>query len=146
MSNSYIWPIDATTPGRSRPGSDGNEGLLRIPQNCMVGASSSDCLVSYPGHSIVVWEVLPLFRDAVGIFYSSSWLGCKLFVLDKNTFGVVIAMKRCSTLTISLEVVDHHQIQFSVIPCFFFLWGGGSDTSAGDTFGVFWAQWPGEKK
>ena len=33
---SFIWPIDrtlsgATTPGQSGPGSDGNEGVLRIP-------------------------------------------------------------------------------------------------------------------
>ena len=33
---SSIWPIDrtlsgATTPGQSRPGSDGNEGVLYIP-------------------------------------------------------------------------------------------------------------------
>ena len=35
MSNSSIWPIDsalsgATTPGQSGPGSQGNEGVLRI--------------------------------------------------------------------------------------------------------------------
>ena len=42
-----------TTPGQSRPGSDGNEGLLRIPQSSSITeASQSDCLVSYPGHSI----------------------------------------------------------------------------------------------
>ena len=35
----------ATTPGLSGPGSDGNEGVLRIP-------SPSDCLVSYLGHSL----------------------------------------------------------------------------------------------
>ena len=36
MQFSSIWPIDrtllgATTPGQSEPGSDGNEGVLRIP-------------------------------------------------------------------------------------------------------------------
>ena len=42
---------DATTPGQSGPGSDGNEGVLLIPQSsCIAGTSSSDCLVSYPGH------------------------------------------------------------------------------------------------
>ena len=57
MSNSSIWPIDktlsgATTPGQSGPGSDGNEGALHIPQSSSItGASSSDCLVSYTGHS-----------------------------------------------------------------------------------------------
>ena len=38
---SSIWPIDrtlsgATTPGQSGPGSDGNEGVLRIPQNSSI--------------------------------------------------------------------------------------------------------------
>ena len=43
----------ATTPGQSGPGSDGNEGVLRIPQSSStVGTSPSDSLVSYPGHSL----------------------------------------------------------------------------------------------
>ena len=41
----------ATTPGQS----DNNERVLRIPQSsCITGASPSDCLVSYLGHSLVV--------------------------------------------------------------------------------------------
>ena len=49
---SSIWPIDkslsgATAQGQSGPGSDGNEGVLRIPQTfCIAGTSQSDCLVS----------------------------------------------------------------------------------------------------
>ena len=56
MSNSSIWPIEstlsgATTPGQSGLGSNGNEGVLCIPQSLSItGASPSDCLVSYPGH------------------------------------------------------------------------------------------------
>ena len=56
MSNSFIWPIDralsgATTLGQSGPGSDGNEGALCISQSfSSTEASSSDYLVSYPGH------------------------------------------------------------------------------------------------
>ena len=43
----------ATTPGQSGSGSDGNEGVLRITQSSStVGTSPSDCLVSYPGHSL----------------------------------------------------------------------------------------------
>ena len=35
-------------PGQSRPGSNGNEGVLRIPQGpSITGTSPSDCLVSY---------------------------------------------------------------------------------------------------
>ena len=52
MSKGSIWPIDmillgAMIPGRSKPGSDGNKGILRI-----TGASPSDGLLSYPGHSL----------------------------------------------------------------------------------------------
>ena len=55
---SSVWPIDrtllgATTPGQSRPESNGNEGVFRIPQSSSITeASSSDCVVSYPGHSL----------------------------------------------------------------------------------------------
>ena len=43
----------ATTPGQSGPGSDGKEGVLRIPQSSSTaGTSPSDYLVSYPGHSL----------------------------------------------------------------------------------------------
>ena len=64
MSNSSIWLIGrtlsgATTPGQSGPGRDANEGVLRIPQSpSTTGASSSDCLVSYPGHSLW-WGAYP---------------------------------------------------------------------------------------
>ena len=58
MANTPIWPIDrilsgATTPGNSGPGSNGNERVLRIPQSSSItGASQSDCLMSYPGHTL----------------------------------------------------------------------------------------------
>ena len=39
---------DASTLGQSGPGSDGNEGVLRIPQSSgITGNSSWNCLVSY---------------------------------------------------------------------------------------------------
>ena len=45
--------IGATIPGHSGPGSDGNKGVLRIPQSSSItGTSPSDCLVSYLGHSL----------------------------------------------------------------------------------------------
>ena len=81
---SWIWPIDgtlsgATTPVQSGSGRDDNEGVIRIPQSsCITGTSSSYCLVSYPGHS-VGW-VLPLYRGAVGVFYSPSRLD-NIFIL-----------------------------------------------------------------
>ena len=46
--------LGAMTPGQSRPGSDGNEGVVCIFQNASItGASLSDCLVSYPEQSLV---------------------------------------------------------------------------------------------
>ena len=53
---SFIWPINrtllsATTPDSSGPGSNGNKGVLCIPQSSSItGPSRSDCLVSYLGH------------------------------------------------------------------------------------------------
>ena len=55
MSNNSIRHIngtlsDATTPGQSGPGCNGNEGVLHILQSSSItGASPLDCLVSYPG-------------------------------------------------------------------------------------------------
>ena len=57
MQFSSIQPMDraqsgATIQGQSGPGSNGNEGVLHIPQSpSITGTSHSDCLVSYPGHS-----------------------------------------------------------------------------------------------
>ena len=42
----------ATILVQSEPGSNGNEGVLRIPQSSTAGVSPSDCLMSYPKHSL----------------------------------------------------------------------------------------------
>ena len=57
MSNSSIWPIDrtwsgATILGQSGPGSDGNEGVLCIPQSSSITGALMDCLISYPVYSL----------------------------------------------------------------------------------------------
>ena len=40
-------------PDHSGPESNGNEGVVRIPQSpCITGTSPSDCLVLYLGHSL----------------------------------------------------------------------------------------------
>ena len=80
---SSIWSRDRTlsgaiTPGQSGPGSDGNERVLLIPQSpSIIGTSPSDCFMFYPGHILDTrWGgVLPLCRDAAGVFYSPSRLG-----------------------------------------------------------------------
>ena len=51
----------ATTRDHCGPGSDGNEGVLRIPQiSSIIGTSPSDSLVPYPGHSLWVGGCHPL--------------------------------------------------------------------------------------
>ena len=59
---SSIWSIDRTlsgaiAPGQSEPGSDGNEGVLYIPQSSSnTRTSQSDCLVSYLGHLLGAFD------------------------------------------------------------------------------------------
>ena len=54
LFNPLIGPLSgASTLGQSGPGSNGNEGVLRIPQSSSIaGTSPSDYLVSSPGHSL----------------------------------------------------------------------------------------------
>ena len=69
---SSIWPIDSTlsgttTPNQSGPGSDDNEGVLRIPQSSNITETSpSDCLVSYPGH--LLEEVFYPFAETQSVY------------------------------------------------------------------------------
>ena len=66
----YRAPSGAIIPGRSGPGSNGREGVLRIPQiSSITGTSPSDCFVSYPGHELEVGsytsaEVLSVYSTA----------------------------------------------------------------------------------
>ena len=54
-----------TTPDQSWPGSNGNEGVLQIPQSSSITeASPSDCIIS----RTLVRRILPLTIDAVGVF------------------------------------------------------------------------------
>ena len=60
MLNNFICPIERTMSGATNlsqiwPGRKGNEGVLCISQKSRItGASPSDCLALYPGHSF--WE------------------------------------------------------------------------------------------
>ena len=62
-----------------------------ISQSSRDGASPSDSLMSFPRHSLVV--VLPLSRDAVGIFYCPSRLVCSKLSNDCN---ILICMQKHS--------------------------------------------------
>ena len=76
---SSTWPRDsilsgATTLSQNKPGSDGKEGVLRIPQSSSITwTSPSDSLVSYQDTRYE--GVIPLCKDAVGVFCRHSWLG-----------------------------------------------------------------------
>ena len=71
LFDSWMGPLTgATTLDQSEPGSNGNEEVLCIPQRPRSSGSPSVSFVSYPGPPWGV--VLPLCRDAVGIFYSPS--------------------------------------------------------------------------
>ena len=98
MLNSSIWPIDRTlsgaiTPGQSKPGSDGNEGEHHISQSSRVGASSSNYLVSYPGHSLGRVGVLPSAEMqsvySIGLADRTIYIYCILYIyICKNTGGL----------------------------------------------------------
>ena len=61
----------------SGPGSNGNEGILHIPQCSRTRVSPSDGLLSYARHSLGwKWEALPHSRNTIIVFYS---LSCGLF-------------------------------------------------------------------
>ena len=66
--------IDSTTSVQSGSGSNGNEEVFHIPQSSKTEASISDGLMLYSRH----WGkegVLPLWRNAIDIFYNPSQLG-----------------------------------------------------------------------
>ena len=63
-----------TTLDQSRLGSDGNEGVLRIPQSSSIaGTSPSDCIVS--SQDIRWGAFLPFCRNTIGVFFNPSRLG-----------------------------------------------------------------------
>ena len=82
--------------GQSGFGSNDNEGVFCIPQSSSItGTSPSDCSVSYSGH--LLEGVLPLCKDAVGIFYSPSQGGNAPFsrksvVMDPFMFQKTVSM------------------------------------------------------
>ena len=87
---SAIWPVDralsgATTPGQREPGSKGNEEVLLIPQSSSItGTLPSDCLVSYPGHSLgesyPSAEKQSVYSTALANWAKEAWLSHKLYI------------------------------------------------------------------
>ena len=78
LNNTSVWPIHrrfsvATSPGKNRQRSNGNEGVLHIPQNSRDGTSQSDSLMIYKGHSLG-W----------GSYLSAPWCSRWGTVLNQN--------------------------------------------------------------
>ena len=100
MQFSSIWPIDrnlssTTTLVQSEPGSDGNEGVLCIPQSSSNTVTSpSDCLVSYAGHSLLgsylsadvqsVYSTAPVDWARVNMVGSLNFTSPRLVALQKH--------------------------------------------------------------
>ena len=72
-----IWLIDKTLY-HSGPESNVNEGLLRISQNSKAGTSPSDCLMSYPGHSLGIWSYLPAESQSVYSTAPAEWADTRI--------------------------------------------------------------------
>ena len=92
-------------------GSNGNEGVLCIPQSSSnTRTSPSDYLMSYPGHLLVVGG-LTLCRDAVNVFNSPSGLGntklnAKTVLIQIIHFSISTLLK-CQNSSISNNSVSH---------------------------------------
>ena len=116
MSNRSIRPLDwtlsgATTLGLSGPGSNGNKRVHSISKSSSItGASPSACLVSYLGP--LLGGGLPLCRDAVGVFFSPSWLGW--FNWSRKSQWCLVSNIRDCDVVIDLELQLHNYIYFQI--------------------------------
>ena len=108
LFNCYIGPLSgATTPGQSGPVSDGNKGVLRIPQSSSItGTSPSDCLMSSPGHSLgdlthlqrssrCILQPQPTGQAIVGLYWINlkQSIYCVCLIFFYNLFCTT--MERC---------------------------------------------------
>ena len=64
----------ATIPSQSRPGSNGSEETQHIPPEYQYWSLPIRWFVVNIQDTGRKWGVLPLYRDAVSIFYSPGWL------------------------------------------------------------------------
>ena len=72
--------LGSTTPSQGGPESNGNEGVLRVPQSSSItGASRSDCLVSYLGH--MLGESKP-FSEILSMY--SATPECKMGIFETS--------------------------------------------------------------
>ena len=95
----------ATTPDQRGPESDGNKGVLRIPQSSSIsGASPSNCLVSYSGHSfgescpsaqmVSVYSTVPADRAIVRKWWIYIYIYIYIYVCVCVRGGAGVWFKR----------------------------------------------------
>ena len=133
----FFWPRDrthsgATTPGKSIPGSDGNEGILHIPQ-------SSSTIRLFSVISRILTEVVSLLcRDVVDVFKSLHWLGqyiciwiiymcihiyIYLHTLDNIYISSFVSWVKCFPMTwetgfqSQVEPYQRHKEWYLMLPC-----------------------------
>ena len=97
----------ATALGQTRPGININEGVLHIPPNSRITeASPLDGLMSYSGY-LLIGGVEPLCRDAVGVFYNSSWLDWSIYeilLLNLTLHHILPSLESNHTITIAFQL------------------------------------------
>ena len=87
MLNNSVWPIDRTLSDatiliQSESGSDGNEGVLRIPQSFRHYWSLTIRLFSVIYQDTRWDEVLGVCKDAISVFYKNSRLA---YLISKSS-------------------------------------------------------------
>ena len=69
----------ATTSDHSGPGSCGNKRVLSIPQSSSITASSSsDCLLSYPEHSL--GEGSHASAEKQSVYFTTEWTMLYIYI------------------------------------------------------------------
>ena len=61
----------ATAPGQSEPGSEGNEGVLRIPQSCIITGTSPSDLFSVISRTLIGRRSYP-FAEKQSVYFTAS--------------------------------------------------------------------------
>ena len=108
---SSIKSIDMTLSGATTPGPRVYLGaivILRIAQSsCIIGASQSDCLVSYPGHTL--GRCFTLCRD-VSVFCSPNRLGQWPF---KDSSEVRASSEDCKSQVTKILEIQNRFLTFN---------------------------------
>ena len=92
------------------PGSDGNVGVLRIPQSSSIaGTSPSDCLVSYPGHSLEGGSYPPAEKQSVYSTAPVDWAKIySNYFRSKSLTGKILCEKH-NRLQLRIQQINKRQ-------------------------------------